>query len=52
VLLHEPLARGTYRLRFHAPEFARQIVPGQFFMVRLPGRTDPLPMPQPSARRT
>ncbi|HEV3237698.1 MAG TPA: dihydroorotate dehydrogenase electron transfer subunit, partial [Gemmataceae bacterium] len=36
------LARDTYRLRFHAPEMARLIRPGQFMMVRLPGITDPL----------
>ena len=36
------LARETYRLRLHAPEIARRIVPGQFFMVRLPDRSDPL----------
>ena len=36
------IARDTYRLRVHAPELARHVVPGQFFMVRVPGRTDPL----------
>src|SRR5919202_875628 len=36
------LARGTYRLRLHAPELARAIRPGQFVMLRLPGTTDPL----------
>jgi dihydroorotate dehydrogenase electron transfer subunit len=36
------LARDTYRLRFHAPELARLICPGQFMMVRLRGITDPL----------
>lgn len=37
-----PIARDTYSLRLHAPEIARAIVPGQFLMLRLPGRTDPL----------
>ncbi|HEY4232751.1 MAG TPA: dihydroorotate dehydrogenase electron transfer subunit [Lacipirellulaceae bacterium] len=36
------LAEGTYRARFECPEIARQIVPGQFLMVRLFGETDPL----------
>jgi dihydroorotate dehydrogenase electron transfer subunit len=36
------LARATYRVRLHAPELARAIRPGQFVMLRLPGRTDPL----------
>ena len=36
------LARDTYRIRLAAPEIARKIVPGQFVMLRLPGRTDPL----------
>jgi len=37
-----PLARDTCRIRFAAPELARRIVPGQFVMMRLPGRNDPL----------
>jgi len=36
------LAQDTYRLRFDCPEIARQIVPGQFVMLRLAGRADPL----------
>ena len=36
------LARQTYRIRLHCPEVARLIRPGQFLMLRLPGRTDPL----------
>jgi dihydroorotate dehydrogenase electron transfer subunit len=36
------LARDTYRLRLACPQLARQIVPGQFFMVRPAGGTDPL----------
>jgi len=34
VVENGPLACDTYRLRFHCPELARQIVPGQFVMVR------------------
>jgi len=37
-----PLARDTYRLRIESPELARQVVPGQFFMIRSPGLTSPL----------
>lgn len=37
-----PLARDTYRIRLTAPEIAENIVPGQFVMLRLPGRSDPL----------
>jgi dihydroorotate dehydrogenase electron transfer subunit len=37
-----PLARLTYRIRLHAPELARRILPGQFLMLRLPGSADPL----------
>jgi dihydroorotate dehydrogenase electron transfer subunit len=36
------LARDTYRLRFHCPEMAVGIAPGQFLMVRLAGQNDPL----------
>jgi dihydroorotate dehydrogenase electron transfer subunit len=36
------LARDTYRLRLEAPGFARDVVPGQFFMIRSPGVTNPL----------
>ena len=42
VVEHEWMARNTWRLRLECPEIARQILPGQFFMVRLPGRSDPL----------
>jgi len=37
-----PLAEGIYRMRLPAPAVARAIVPGQFIMLRAPGRTDPL----------
>jgi dihydroorotate dehydrogenase electron transfer subunit len=43
-LVHEnvALARQTYRIRLHCPELARAIRPGQFLMIRLPDRSDPL----------
>ncbi|MCC7083585.1 MAG: dihydroorotate dehydrogenase electron transfer subunit [Pirellulales bacterium] len=37
-----PLARNTFRVRFECPSVARQIVPGQFIMLRLAGCDDPL----------
>jgi len=36
------LARDTYRVRFDCPDIARQILPGQFLMLRLSGCNDPL----------
>ena len=39
---HELIARNTWRMRLRCPSVARQIVPGQFFMVRLSDRCDPL----------
>lgn len=42
VLRSEKMARGIYRLAFRAPAMAAAILPGQFLMLRLPGRTDPL----------
>ncbi|MEX0700601.1 MAG: dihydroorotate dehydrogenase electron transfer subunit [Planctomycetales bacterium] len=42
VVEQERMARDTFRLRLRCPEIARQIVPGQFFMVRAPRRDDPL----------
>lgn len=36
------LARDTYRIRFECPILARRIVPGQFFMLRIPDCDDPL----------
>ncbi len=36
------MARDTYRIRLDCPEIARQILPGQFFMVRAAGTNDPL----------
>lgn len=42
VTLNAPMAADTWRMRIAAPEIARQVVPGQFFMLRVPGRPDPL----------
>lgn len=42
VVEQERMARDTYRLRLRCPEIARQIVPGQFFMVRAARSDDPL----------
>jgi dihydroorotate dehydrogenase electron transfer subunit len=36
------IARDTYRVRFKCPEIARQIIPGQFLMMRIAGLNDPL----------
>lgn len=36
------MATNTFRMRLHCPEMARQIKPGQFFMIRKPGGSDPL----------
>jgi len=41
--LHQiEIAPGTYRLRLRCPGVARQILPGQFFMLRSVDRSDPL----------
>ena len=42
ILEHVPLAERTFRLRLASPEIAAAVRPGQFMMLRLPGRTDPL----------
>jgi dihydroorotate dehydrogenase electron transfer subunit len=42
VLLNEQLALDTFRMRLAAPELARAVLPGQFFMVRAGGSSDPL----------
>jgi dihydroorotate dehydrogenase electron transfer subunit len=39
---HRCIAKGTWQLTFNAPTLAERVVPGQFFMVRITGRTDPL----------
>jgi len=42
VVEQETMATNTYRLRLRCPELAKQIRPGQFFMVKEPGTNDPL----------
>jgi len=42
ILEHERIARDTWRIRLACPEIARRSQPGQFFMVRGPGLSDPL----------
>ncbi|HUG18079.1 MAG TPA: dihydroorotate dehydrogenase electron transfer subunit [Planctomycetaceae bacterium] len=42
VVDQQPMARNTYVVRIRCPELARQIRPGQFFMVRDPNSFDPL----------
>jgi len=42
VLENVPLAERTFRVRLRCPDIASRIRPGQFLMLRLPGRTDPL----------
>lgn len=42
VIEQEQLAKDTFRLRIECPGIARQIVPGQFFMIRDPRVTDPM----------
>jgi dihydroorotate dehydrogenase electron transfer subunit len=42
VAKNELLARDTYLIRLHAPQLGAAIRPGQFVMLRVPGRTDPL----------
>jgi dihydroorotate dehydrogenase electron transfer subunit len=37
-----PLADRTFRIRLHCPDVAAAIRPGQFVMLRLPSRDDPL----------
>ena len=37
-----PMAERTYRIRLACPDIAAAIRPGQFVMLRLPDRTDPL----------
>ncbi|HAY80415.1 MAG TPA: dihydroorotate dehydrogenase electron transfer subunit [Planctomycetaceae bacterium] len=42
VLENVQVARDTFRLRFHCPEMASRILPGQFLMIKLAGFEDPL----------
>jgi dihydroorotate dehydrogenase electron transfer subunit len=42
ILLHEPIAKDTWRIRIECPSIASAMVPGQFVMLRLDGLNDPL----------
>ncbi len=42
IVEHEQMARDTWRIRLRCPKIAQQILPGQFVMVRIPERSDPL----------
>lgn len=42
IVANEQLAKDTFRVRFAAPQMAAQVVPGQFFMLRITGCNDPL----------
>ena len=42
IVRHARIADGTWRLRLECPEIAAAARPGQFAMVRIPGRHDPL----------
>jgi len=42
VVDHRPIAEQTWRIRIESPAMAAAATPGQFAMVRMPGRTDPL----------
>lgn len=42
VVGHRPIAERIWRIRIESPALAAAATPGQFVMLRLPGRTDPL----------
>lgn len=42
IVANEQIAQDTYRLRVATPSIARQIVPGQFVMIRMSALDDPL----------
>ncbi|MFM1996527.1 MAG: hypothetical protein RLZZ111_914 [Planctomycetota bacterium] len=42
VVSHRPIAANTWRLRVECPEIAAAATPGQFAMLRIPRRSDPL----------
>jgi dihydroorotate dehydrogenase electron transfer subunit len=42
IVSHQCIARDTWQLTVNAPQLVCRTVPGQFFMVRIAGRTDPL----------
>jgi dihydroorotate dehydrogenase electron transfer subunit len=42
IVSHARIADGTWRLRLDCPDIAAAAIPGQFAMLRIPGRHDPL----------
>ena len=42
IVAHRQIAERTWRLRLDCPVLAERAVPGQFAMLRIPGRSDPL----------
>ena len=42
IVAHEQIAEATWRLRVDCPPLAASARPGQFAMVRIPNRHDPL----------
>jgi dihydroorotate dehydrogenase electron transfer subunit len=42
VVSHDQVAEATWRIRLDCPDIAARAVPGQFAMLRLPDRCDPL----------
>ena len=42
IVAHEPIAEATWRLRVDCPAIATAARPGQFAMLRIPNRQDPL----------
>lgn len=42
IVAHSQVADDTFRIRIDCPDLAARVLPGQFAMVRIPGRNDPL----------
>jgi dihydroorotate dehydrogenase electron transfer subunit len=42
IVAHERIAERTWRVRLECPEIAERALPGQFAMLRIPDRCDPL----------
>jgi dihydroorotate dehydrogenase electron transfer subunit len=42
IVAHAQVAERTWRIRLDCPEIAERAVPGQFVMLRIPDRSDPL----------
>ena len=41
-MAHSQIADNTWRLRLDCPAIAASSIPGQFAMIRIPNRSDPL----------